>query len=143
MEEEGFQQSHVEQFEKINCSGINLSEILQRINERIEALVDRDHTIGHSYFMNVKSESDLRLVFKDKTVPLLQEYFFGDFGKIGLVLGSSFVEKVPEEVQFAQIDGYEETAHLQKERYRLKTIDDSFDIKEALDLLLNKKGQQS
>lgn len=143
MEEEGFQLSYVEQFEKVNCSGINLKEILKAINSRIETLVDRDHTIGHSYFMNVKAESDLRLIFKDKIVPLLQEYFFGDFGKIGLVLGSSFVEKVPEEVQFAQIDGYEETAHLQKERYRLKTIDDNFDIKEALDLLMNKKEPQS
>ncbi len=112
-------------------------------SERIEALVDRDHTIGHSYFMNVQSESDLRLVFKDRIVPLLQEYFFGDFGKIGLVLGNEFVEKMSGEIEFATIDGYEDTSHFQKERFRLKSIDDNFPIKKALRLLLNKKDQQN
>jgi len=118
--------------------GIDLVELLKVINDRIEALVDRDHTIGHSYFMNAKSVNDLRLVFKDKIVPLLQEYFFGDFGKIGLVLGSEFVEKMPQEIQFASLDGYEETSHFQKERFRLKTIDNDFPIKKALGLLMNK-----
>ncbi|WP_157482868.1 AAA family ATPase, partial [Geofilum rubicundum] len=121
---------------------IYLEEILTVINDRIEALIDRDHTIGHSYFLTVNSENDLRLVFKDKIVPLLQEYFFGDFGKIGLVLGSEFVEKVPEVTRFAVIDGYEDIAYLQKERFRLKPINDEFPIIKALSLLLGKTDQQ-
>src|SRR5690554_6953644 len=62
---------------EIQIEGINLERLLRTINERIEILVDRDHTIGHSYFLNVQSEEDLKDVFKDKVIPLLQEYFFG------------------------------------------------------------------
>lgn len=73
--------------------GINLKELLSKINQRIEALIDRDHTIGHAYLIDVENENDLKLAFKDKIIPLLQEYFFGDYGKIGLVLGNGFVKK--------------------------------------------------
>jgi|GEM_PF-1416160 len=72
---------------------LNLENILTIINRRIEVLLDRDHRIGHSYFIDVKSLSDLKAVFYDKVIPLLQEYFYGDYGKIGLVLGSGFIEK--------------------------------------------------
>jgi len=59
----------------------------------VELLVDRDHTIGHSYFIDITSEKELADAFNDKIVPLLQEYFYGDYGKIGLVLGKGFVNK--------------------------------------------------
>lgn len=74
-------------------SGITLQQILQRINLRVEKLLDPDHQIGHSYFMDVSSLEDLQDVFYHKVIPLLQEYFFGDYGKIGLVLGRGFVRK--------------------------------------------------
>ncbi len=74
-------------------SGITLQQILQRINLRVEKLLDPDHQIGHSYFMDVSSLEDLQNVFYHKVIPLLQEYFFGDYGKIGLVLGRGFVRK--------------------------------------------------
>ena len=73
--------------------GIELVKLLQKMNERIEKLIDKDHKIGHSYFLEVKSVKDLELTFKNSVIPLLEEYFFGDFGKIGLVLGSSFIQK--------------------------------------------------
>lgn len=69
---------------------IDLVNILELINKRIEILLDRDHHIGHSYFLSVSSLEDLRFVFKDKIIPLLQEYFYGDYGKISLVLGEGF-----------------------------------------------------
>lgn len=72
--------------------GINLPELLEVINRRIEVLLDKDHQIGHSYLMNVGNLNDLKSVFQNKIIPLLQEYFFGDFGKIGLTLGESFVK---------------------------------------------------
>ena len=49
--------------------------IFEIINQRIEVLKDREHQIGHSYFMGVKNEDDLKDVFYDKIIPLLQEYF--------------------------------------------------------------------
>ena len=69
--------------------GINVGEMLKTINERIEYLYDRDHTIGHAYFINVSELKTLANVFKNKILPLLQEYFYDDWEKIRLVLGDS------------------------------------------------------
>ena len=87
---------------KINIEGINIGEMLKTINERIEYLYDRDHTIGHAYFIDVADIGTLANVFKNKILPLLQEYFYDDWGKIGLVLGDSqFIkEKKPAKVLF-------------------------------------------
>ncbi len=76
-------------------AGVKGFEILQTLNKRIEKLLDKDHQLGHSYFMmkdgdNVE-EKLINSLYKN-IVPLLQEYFFGDFGKIGLVLGKGFVK---------------------------------------------------
>ena len=74
---------------KINIEGINIGEMLKTINERIEYLYDRDHTIGHAYFIDVADIGTLANVFKNKILPLLQEYFYDDWEKIRLVLGDS------------------------------------------------------
>ena len=89
---------------------IDVVEMLQKINDRIEKLIDKDHMIGHSFFMNIKKEkAALVKVFQDKIIPLLEEYFYGDFGKIGLVLGRSFVEKVNTNgFEFAEFPEYDE-----------------------------------
>ena len=71
---------------------IVLEELLTTINERIEALVDRDHTIGHAFFMEVDSLDSLRNVFANKVIPLLQEYFYGDYAKMEMVIGSDFFD---------------------------------------------------
>jgi 5-methylcytosine-specific restriction protein B len=72
-----------------NIDGINLQKLLDIINERIEFLLDRDHTIGHSYFMKCNSKRDVCETFRDKIIPLLQEYFYNDWEKIQLVLGDN------------------------------------------------------
>jgi ATPase associated with various cellular activities AAA_5 len=69
--------------------GINVGEMLKTINERIEYLYDRDHTIGHAYFIDVSDLKTLANIFKNKILPLLQEYFYDDWEKIRLVLGDS------------------------------------------------------
>ena len=74
---------------KINIEGINIGEMLKTINDRIEYLYDRDHTIGHAYFIDVSDLKTLANVFKNKILPLLQEYFYDDWEKIRLVLGDS------------------------------------------------------
>lgn len=87
--------------------GIDLIKLLDKMNDRIEKLIDKDHKIGHSYFISINSIQGLQLAFKDKVIPLLEEYFFGDFGKIGLVLGNSFVKKEVSEFEFATFEDYD------------------------------------
>lgn len=70
----------------IETNEINLQELLKAINTRIEILLDKDHLIGHSYFINIKSFEDLKAIFKNSIMPLLQEYFYDDFEKIKFVL---------------------------------------------------------
>lgn len=77
----------------ITVHGIAVSEILTVINQRIEVLLDREHTIGHSYFWSLKDldsdaekEIELGNIFKRRIIPLLQEYFFSDWERIGWVL---------------------------------------------------------
>ncbi len=72
-----------------DIDGINLQELLTAMNTRIEYLYDRDHTIGHSYLINVKSLDDLKFAFKNKIIPLLAEYFYEDWENIKLVLNDS------------------------------------------------------
>jgi 5-methylcytosine-specific restriction protein B len=76
-----------------NVGGINLQTLLENLNKRIEILLDKDHTIGHSYFMQVTNIEDLEFVFYNEIIPLLEEYFYSDYEKLQLVLGKEFVEK--------------------------------------------------
>lgn len=69
-----------------DVEGIDLAALLTRLNERIEILADRDHCLGHAYFMGVKTVTDLNRVFTEKILPLLVEYFHDDWGQIALVL---------------------------------------------------------
>jgi len=72
-----------------NLEGVNLQKLLETMNARIEFLLDRDHVLGHSYFMKLSSLSDLCDVFAYKIIPLLQEYFYNDWEKIRLVLADN------------------------------------------------------
>lgn len=68
--------------------GVDLKLLLETMNRRIETLYDREHTIGHSYFMHVESIADLGHVFRFNVIPLLMDYFHGDYEKIKLVLST-------------------------------------------------------
>lgn len=83
------------------------NDIFNLINKRIEVLKDAEHQIGHSYFMRVKDDADLRKVFQKKLIPLLQEYFYGDTERIRLVVGEGFFheEKVEQKKLFPGYSG--------------------------------------
>ena len=122
--------------------GVQFRDLLQTINTRIEKLIDRDHLIGHSYFMD--RNISLKEVFQHKIIPLLQEYFFGDYGKIGLVLGRGFVEvheNKSSKVTFAEFD-YDEAQDLADRRvYRILWPEpmSNAEFQSALQLLMNNR----
>jgi 5-methylcytosine-specific restriction protein B len=68
--------------------GVHLGRLLERINDRLEYLLDRDHRIGHAYLMGTRELPDLRRVFRAQIIPLLQEYFFDDFSRVALVFAT-------------------------------------------------------
>ncbi len=97
-------------FGERNMQYLEFDKLLNAINLRIEKLLDKDHKIGHSYFMAVNSYQGLEDAFRDKVIPLLEEYFYGDFGKIGLILGESFVTALNDkggEFDFAKFKDYD------------------------------------
>ncbi len=88
--------------------GVELESLLEKLNSRIEALYDREHTLGHAFFMPIKNALDagdeegafkqLKIAFQKKIIPLLQEYFFDDWNKIRLVLADN--QKQDDSLQF-------------------------------------------
>ena len=101
---------------------VDLRKLLKTINQRIEVLIDKDHQIGHSYFIGIQNIEDLKRTFKDKIIPLLEEYFYGDFGKIGLVLGGAFIEPVENKTTFPKNFEYEQNFLEDKKIYRITSF---------------------
>ncbi|TKK70215.1 hypothetical protein FC093_05555 [Ilyomonas limi] len=119
MEEEDMNLQQIALLDEFTFTGVNLFKMLSVINSRLQVLLSKDHTIGHAWLMNVYSLSDLQHAFKNKILPLLQEYFYNNYAKIGLVLGQSFVEQVQvNKSLFAKFTDSEETAN----DYEGKTI---------------------
>ena len=86
----------------VMINGIRIDELLSVMNKRIEALLDREHCLGHAYFMPLKSDSRIELlaeIFRNKILPLLQEYFFEDWQRIRWVLND---HRKQTELQFVQ-----------------------------------------
>ena len=97
---------------EINNNTIDLTKLLEIINNRIEYLYDRDHCIGHAYFMSLQNfESnnekltELQNIFATKIIPLLQEYFYDDWEKINLILGNNNFIKEKKEVSAEKLFG--------------------------------------
>ncbi len=132
---------------EVGDQNFDLSEILSTINGRIERLMDQDHCIGHSYFLDVNDENNLKQTFQNQIIPLLQEYFFEDFGKIGLILGPGFVEKAHNQ----NITDFPNFEHEAKDMlddqpvYRITDLDQLSNeaFQDALNQLLNRFNNES
>ena len=104
----------------VEVEGISISGLLTTLNRRIEVLFDREHTLGHAFFTPLRHSPSIQTlgeIFRDKVIPLLQEYFYDDYEKICLVLGD---RKRPEQQQFFKV----ETADLQS----LFGVDPEFEV---------------
>jgi hypothetical protein len=106
---------------------IDTALLLRTMNRRIEKLLDRDHMVGHAFFEPLREDASLetlKRVFRTSVLPLLQEYFFGDWGKIGLVLGKDFVIRRPSKgFGFADFDHEERELLEERATFELADID--------------------
>lgn len=95
----------------ISVEDLSISDLLTRLNKRIAVLYDREHTIGHAYFMPLKASptiDTLAEIFANNIIPLLQEYFYEDYEKIRLVLGDNRKSETGEQFIIAKENNYAE-----------------------------------
>ena len=95
----------------VEVEGVSVGELLIRMNKRISALYDREHTIGHAYFMPLKNcptIEKLSEIFSNNILPLLQEYFYDDYEKIRFVLGDNRKDDEREQFVVSKANDYAE-----------------------------------
>ncbi len=112
-------------------TGVNLVEVLQSINGRIEFLKDRDHLVGHAWLMNAEKRDDLDQIMRRKIIPLIAEYFHDDWESVQAILGGT-----NDFVQCISLSPPPGIKHSYEDRYRW-SIRDSFP-EDAYDGLIGK-----
>jgi 5-methylcytosine-specific restriction protein B len=116
---------------------IDLERLLKTLNARIEALYDREHTLGHAYFMELQDiEAEqrfevLKSIFKNKILPLLEEYFFDDWQKIRLTLGDNQKNKACQIIQSASAEDSQKDLFGNGEEAENLQLSDRYEINEA------------
>lgn len=91
----------------VSVKDLSVSGLLARMNERIAVLYDREHTIGHAYFMPLKKNPTIKKlaeIFTNNIIPLLQEYFYEDYEQIRRILGDKFVIETKSKDLFSRED---------------------------------------
>ncbi|MCT7518724.1 DUF4357 domain-containing protein [Aliarcobacter cryaerophilus] len=118
---------------------IKIDNLLETINKRVEYLYDRDHTIGHAYFMSLENfanevdkKAELENIFRNKIIPLLQEYFYDDWEKVRLVLGDGFVEKIEVKSDIFDEELIKDSEYLEEEKF-IYNIKKEFDFSKFKD----------
>ncbi|WP_317966725.1 AAA family ATPase [Paenibacillus sp. CCS19] len=116
-----------------SVGSLALDELLTVINKRIEVLYDRNHTIGHAYLIHAKTEEEVIEVMQHKIIPLLQEYFYDDWEKIGMILGGIGKSKDDTFLIYEEQHDYaklfkQSLSHSLRKQYRVKSKISSQDI---------------
>ena len=118
----------------VEVGGVNIGGLLRVMNQRIEVLLDRDHCLGHAYFMPLRSEDSierLAAIFRNQIFPLLQEYFFEDWERIRWVLNDQrahivgtqpFVQRPQSELNLQKLFGDDVAGKLNDQRWELNEI---------------------
>lgn len=105
--------------------GIDLPGFLRRVNDRIEWLFDREHQVGHAFFMGCASQGDIDRAVRTRVIPLLAEYFHEDWGKVAAVLGDTGGERFLVREELTPPPGYEEDGEA---RVRWSVRDGAFPV---------------
>lgn len=119
----------------LQVHGVKIADLLDVLNQRIEVLLDRDHTIGHAYFWSLceienttEREAKLAEIFQKRIIPLLQEYFFSDWERIGWVLNdpakpdaARFIKLGGSGIAVEKLFGTQIAAEIHDRRYSINT----------------------
>lgn len=81
---------------------LKLEELLQALNRRLELALDREHTLGHAYFLEVQTMDMLADVMEQKVIPLLQEFFYEEDQMLAWVLGKEIIQTKPADSDLVQ-----------------------------------------
>ncbi|EPC9569284.1 McrB family protein [Campylobacter jejuni] len=109
----------------MDCEGINLQELLKAINTRIEYLLDREKTIGHAFFIGVENLNDLKSIFQNKIIPLLQEYFYNDYALINEVLNhNGMIKEDKKDDKYLQKIKNLDSVNSERSIYNIASFDD-------------------
>lgn len=120
-----------ELLDDVYVEDINIGALLRVMNQRIEVLLDRDHCLGHAYFLPLKEKptrDQLASIFRNQILPLLQEYFFEDWQRINWVLNGHqgntttprFIHQPESNTELARLFGDELSGQLQDRRWHLE-----------------------
>lgn len=81
---------------------LDLSLLFDKINIKITEILDRDHRIGHSYFLNVFRIADFKIIWYYQIIPLLMEYFYNDAESIAKIITDAFIDKKTSQVKMIE-----------------------------------------
>jgi len=84
----------------LNDDDLDMATILEIINSKIAKRLDRDHKIGHAYFLNVFDLNQLKIVWYYQIIPLLMEYFFNEGNEIAAIITEAFIDKETCEIKW-------------------------------------------
>lgn len=82
---------------------VNLKQILDTLNARLSYLKDKNHTLGHAFFLDCTTAVSVIKVIAQKILPLLEEFFYGETAKIGMVLSKEFLFEGDERTKGADL----------------------------------------